>query len=393
MRQGCLVVNIPFNKLYTCGREMEYMRDCLDRGQIAGDGRYTGLVHDFIQQRFGGGRVFLTTSGTAALEMAALLIDLQPGDEVLMPSFAFASAANAVMLRGARPVFVDIDPATLNIAAEMIEARITGRTRAIMPVHYAGVACAMDEIMSIAGRHQLMVIEDAAQAVNATYRGRHLGTVGQLGCFSFHATKNIACGEGGALLLNTADPVMIERADILWEKGTNRRQFLLGRTDRYTWMDVGSSYLPADLLAAFLYAQLEQMEEITARRRCIYEYYFHALQSFADSGLVGLPHLPGEAGPNYHIFYCIFKNRRQRDWVMDKLAAIGIQSTFHFVPLHSSPMGIRLGYQASDLPVTEDLSSRLLRLPLYPDLSPAELEYISQNLGAILRELEKNGAG
>jgi len=371
---------------------MDYMRDCLDRGQIAGDGRYTGLVHDFIQQRFGGGRVFLTTSGTAALEMAALLIDLQPGDEVIMPSFAFASAANAVMLRGARPVFVDIDPATLNIAAEMIEAHITGRTRAIMPVHYAGVACAMDEIMAIAGRHQLMVIEDAAQAVNATYRGRHLGTVGQLGCFSFHATKNIACGEGGALLLNTADPVMSERADILWEKGTNRRQFLLGRTDRYTWMDVGSSYLPADLLAAFLYAQLEQMEEITARRRCIYEYYFHALQGFEDSGLVGLPHLPGEAGPNYHIFYCIFKNRRQRDWVMDKLAAIGIQSTFHFVPLHSSPMGIRLGYQASDLPVTEDLSSRLLRLPLYPDLSPAELEYISQNLGAILRELEKNGA-
>jgi len=386
-------MKIPFHKVYTSGRELDYMRDCIDRGQIAGDGHYTKKVQDFIQERFGAFRVFLTTSGTAALEMAALLIDLQPGDEVIMPSFAFASAANAVLLRGARPVFVDIDPATLNMAVDVIEAHVSERTRAIMPVHYAGVACAMNEIMDIAQRHHLMVIEDAAQAVDATYEGRYLGTIGQLGCYSFHATKNIACGEGGALLVNTPDRAILERADILWEKGTNRRQFVLGLTDKYTWMEVGSSYLPSDLLAAFLYGQLEQMEEITARRHHIYDYYKGLLQEFEDAGLLQLPHPPAEAGPNYHIFYCLFNNSQHRNWVMSKAAERGIQSTFHFIPLHSSPMGMKLGYQAGDLPVTEDLSGRLLRLPLYPSLSPAELEYVGENLGEILAELKTSGAG
>ncbi len=385
-------MKIPFNKLHLSGHEMTYMQDCLERGQIGGNGRYTAKVQQFIQDRFGCSKVLLTTSGTSALEFASLLMDLQPGDEVIMPSFTFVSSANAVMLRGARPVFADIDPATLNMDADSIEAHINEHTRAVIPVHYAGTACEMDQIMDIAERHDLMIVEDAAQAVNASYKGKYLGSIGHLGCYSFHATKNIACGEGGALLINTDDPQIRERADLLWEKGTNRQLFLLGQADKYTWMDIGSSFLLADILAAYLLAQFEDLDTITRRREHIYNRYYENLQPFQAAGMIQLPAIPPGVSSNYHLFYLILNSNQERNWVMRRLNQVGIQSTFHYVPLHSSPMGQKLGYQSLDLPVTEDMSQRLLRLPLYPSLTPTETDFIVENLIGILGELSGAGA-
>jgi len=380
-------MNIPFNRLFTTGREMIYMQDCLERGQIGGNGYYTDLAQRLLVDKFGCRKALLTTSGTSALEFAALLIDLQPGDEVIMPSFTFVSSANAVLLRGARPVFVDINPQTLNIDVEAIEAKISERTRAIIPVHYAGVACEMNEIMAIAQRHNLFVIEDAAQAVNALYEDKYLGTIGHLGCYSFHATKNIGCGEGGALLINSNNPQILERAELLWEKGTNRQQFLQGQADKYTWMDVGSSFLLADLLAAYLYAQLEAVDDITSRREQISNYYAEHLGDFQNSGLIRLPWLPPGARSNYHLFCLLLNSIQARNTLMDRLKQRGIQSTFHYIPLHSSPMGQKLGYQARDLPVTEATSQQLLRLPLYPTMTQAEVDYVLENLMTVLGEL------
>jgi len=380
-------MKIPFSKIYTTGLELTYMQDCLLRGEIAGNGYYTQRTQEYIQTKFGSPKVLLTTSGTAALEMAALLINLGPGDEVIMPSFTFVSTANAVMLRGARPIFVDIDRKTLNIDSEAIKSRINQNTKAIIPVHYAGLACDMDNIMDLAYKNNLYVIEDAAQAVNSTYRDKYLGTLGHIGCYSFHGTKNYVCGEGGAILLNIDDQQLLDRAELIWEKGTNRNQFLRGQADKYTWVDIGSSYLPADILAAFLCAQLEEMDQITTQRQNIYKYYYDSLREYHLAGLIRLPLISEECQSNYHIFYCLLNSTSQRDYVMHALRSRGIQASFHYIPLHSSPMGKKLGYEADDLPVTEEVSSNLLRLPIYPQMTFEEQKHVVESLKNILARI------
>ncbi len=352
------------------GKEMQYVAQSVLDGHTSGGGPFMRRCEELLQEQTGASRVLLTTSCTAALEMACLLADLQPGDEVIMPSFTFVSTANAVMLRGARPVFVDIRPDTKNLDETLIEAAITPRTRAILPVHYAGVACQMDAIMELARRHDLTVIEDAAQALGARYRGRALGTIGHLGAFSFHETKNISCGEGGALVLGGDEH--LERAEILREKGTNRAQFFRGQVDKYTWVDVGSSYISSDLLAAYLYGQLQEAEGITAKRKLIYEGYAAGLAGLAAAGRLELPVIPEQCTPNYHMFPILLADEPTRADLIRHLQARSILAVFHYVPLHTSPMGRKLGYQAGQLPVTESVSERLLRLPFYFELSEAD---------------------
>ena len=309
----------------------------------------------------------MTPSCTAALEIAAILCDLHEGDEVILPSYTFVSTANAVVRLGARPVFVDIRPDTMNIDEQQIESAITPRTKAIIAVHYAGVSCEMDRIMQIAERRRLLVIEDAAQGVNAAYRGRALGSIGHFGAYSFHDTKNYICGEGGALCVNA--PHFTERAEILRDKGTNRSRFLRGMVDKYTWVDVGSSYVPSEISCAFLYAQLELLDPIAIRRREIYEFYLHHLASCEESGWLQLPKIPEGCQSNYHMFYVITPNLRMRDALIAHLKEQGIGAVFHYVPLHTAPVGLTFGYQPGDLPVTENLSDRLVRLPFYYAIS------------------------
>jgi dTDP-4-amino-4,6-dideoxygalactose transaminase len=316
----------------------------------------------------------MVPSCTAALEMAAMLCDLGPGDEVILPSFTFVSTANAVVRLGARPVFVDIRPDTLNLDDALIEEAITPRTRAIFPVHYAGAGCAMDRILTVARKYGLRVVEDAAQAVNSWYEGRALGSLGDLGTYSFHETKNYICGEGGALCIN--DPALVERAEILRDKGTNRRQFFRGQVDRYTWVDVGSSYVPSEVCCAFLYAQLEMMDEITQRRRRLYERYRDALAGLEREGLLRLPRVSEGCRSNSHLFYLLLPDGAARDGLLAHLNGRGIHAVFHYVPLHSSPVGRRYGYEVEDLPVTEDASRRLLRLPLYHEMTEAEQAHV-----------------
>ena len=331
-----------------------------------------------LERRFGVRRTLLTTSCTSALEIAALLCDLRPGDEVIVPSYTFVSTANAFVLRGATPVFVDIRPDTLNIDESLIEAAITSRTRAIFPVHYAGVACEMDTIMDIARRHDLLVVEDAAQGVFACYKGQWLGSIGHLGCYSFHETKNFSCGEGGALVVN--DPAMERRAEILREKGTNRSQFLRGQVDKYTWVDVGSSYVPSDMLAAFLAGQLENMDMITARRGEIFHLYAALLAPLAARGLIRLPVVPQHCTPNYHMFHVLAADIEERTALIAHLRAAGILAVFHYVPLHSSPFARTFGVSQTSLPVTEDCSARLLRLPMYFDLTDRDVEDVANSV-------------
>lgn len=380
------MVRIPFHKPFETGHELEYIQDALSRGQLSGDGSYTRRVETLIGEKFGARHVFLTTSATHALEMAALLLDLGPGDEVIMPSFTFPSTANAVMLRGAIPVFAEIDPATMNLDPGAVESKITGRTRAIIPVHYAGIGCAMDRIAGLAAHYRLVIIEDAAQAVNASYRGRFLGTWGRMGCYSFHGTKNFSCGEGGALLLNDDDPELLSRAEQLIQKGTNRHQFLKGEVDKYTWVSLGSSYTPSELLMAVLYAQLLAADEITERRRRIHEAYAAGLRPLAEAGRIGITAIPDHCRSNYHLFYIILEDRRYRDAVKRQLEERGIGTASHYVPLHSSPMGRRLGYAPGDLPLTEGLSERLLRLPIWTGMSSSEVEYVIEQLKTVLRQ-------
>jgi dTDP-4-amino-4,6-dideoxygalactose transaminase len=342
-----------------------------------------------LQERFGIHRVLMTPSCTAALEMAAMLCDLGPGDEVIMPSFTFVSTANAVVRLGARPVFVDIRPDTLNLDETLIEDAITPRTKAILPVHYAGVACAMDRIEAIAAGHGLHVIEDAAQAVNSWHQGRALGSIGRLGCYSFHETKNYICGEGGALCIN--DPALVERAEILRDKGTNRRQFFRGEVDKYTWVDVGSSYVPSEINCAFLYAQLELLDAITARRREVYQRYHHLLAPLAARGLVRLPQAPEDCETNCHLFWVLLPTARARDLAMKHLNAHGVNAVFHYVPLHSSPMGQKFGCREGDLPATEDISGRLLRLPFFYEITEREQAEVVRRLGEFL-ERERTAA-
>lgn len=369
-------MSIPFNKPFTIGPELEYITDAVARGHLSGDGHYTKLCHRWLEQRLGTRRALLTHSCTAALEMAAILCDIQPGDEVIMPSYTFVSTANAFVLRGGVPVFVDIRPDTLNLDEKLIEAAITPKTRAIVPVHYAGLACEMDAIMDIARRHRLVVVEDAAQAVLSDYKGRRPGAIGHLGCLSFHETKNVISGEGGALLIN--DPALIERAEVIREKGTNRSKFFRGEVDKYTWVDIGSSFLPSELIGAFLWAQLERAEEIIARRRQLCAIYREALGDLASAGLITLP-APEPAGTagNGHMFYLLTPDAASRCALLVHLKAAGVHAVFHYVPLHASPAGRRFGRAAGALPVTENLADRLVRLPLYYNLGEDEARGIA----------------
>jgi dTDP-4-amino-4,6-dideoxygalactose transaminase len=370
-----MTIHIPFNKPSIVGSELFYVGQAVAGGHASGDGPFTRRVQRLMEGRFGALRILLTTSCTAALEMAALLCDLGPGDEVIVPSFTFVSTANAIVLRGAKPVFVDIRRDTLNIDERLIEAAITPRTRAIFPVHYAGVGCEMDEIMAIARRHNLLVVEDAAQGVFAKYNHQWLGTIGHMGCYSFHETKNFSCGEGGALTIN--DPALEKRAEILREKGTNRSQFLRGQADKYTWVDIGSSYVLSDILAAFLLGQLENMEKITARRGEICSRYANMLAPLVESSLIRIPVIPQCCTANHHMFYLMTANLDERTALIAHLRQAGILAVFHYVPLHSSPFAKSLGVPQSDLPVTDDTSSRLLRLPMYYDLSDRDVTEVA----------------
>ena len=369
---------IPFNKPFIAGKELYYIAQAVTYGNIAGDGHFTKACSKLLEQRFGIPKVLLTPSCTASLEMAAMLCDLQPGDEVIMPSYTFVSTANAFVREGAKPIFVDIRPDTLNIDETLIESAITARTRAIVPVHYAGVGCEMDAIMDIATRHNLIVVEDAAQGVNAFYKGRALGSIGHLGCYSFHETKNYICGEGGALCIN--DERFAERAEILRDKGTNRQKFFRGLVDKYTWVDVGSSYVPSEIASAFLYGQLELLDEIAARRRDIYENYQKQLQPLEDADLLRLPHIPAECASNYHMFYVLLQYEETRDEMVRHLKSQGIHAVFHYVPLHDSPMGRSSGYHARELPITEDLSARLVRLPMFFEILPEDQVRVSRTV-------------
>jgi len=377
-------MSIPFNKPFTIGPELEYIADAVARGHLSGDGHYTRLCHRWLEETLGAKRALLTHSCTAALEMAAMLCDIQPGDEVIMPSYTFVSTANAFVLRGAVPVFVDIRPDTLNLDEKLIEAAITAKTRAIVPVHYAGVACEMDMIMDIAHRHRLLVVEDAAQAVLSEYKGRRPGTIGHLGCLSFHETKNVISGEGGALLVNDAG--LVERAEIIREKGTNRSKFFRGEVDKYTWVDIGSSFLPSELIGAFLWAQLERAEAIIARRRQLCAVYREALQDLADAGLLMLPQPePEGVAGNGHMFYLITRSAAERSALLAHLKTAGVHAVFHYVPLHASPAGRRFGRSAGVLPVTENLADRLVRLPLFYTLGDDEARAIAGHVRGFLQ--------
>lgn len=377
-------MRIPFNKPYFTGREIEYMQDAMKLDKVCGDGEYTKKLNNFIEARFGTKKALFVSSCSSALDMAGLLLNLKPDDEVIMPSFTFTSTANAVTLRGAKVVFADIEPQTMNIDPKEIEEKITLRTKAIFVVHYAGVACDMDRITELAKRNNLKIVEDAAQGVNAKYKDKYLGTIGDIGCYSFHETKNYICGEGGAILINR-DEEWVKKAEIIREKGTNRSQFFRGEVDKYSWVEMGSSYLGADILAGFLYAQFEELDSIQDKRRQIFEYYYSNLKALEIAGKIRLPIIPEHCNTNYHMFYLIFQNEKERDKAMQQLKEVGIMAVFHYIPLHVSPMGRAMGYKEGDLPITEEYSNRLLRLPMYADLRQEDQEYIIEKLKRILR--------
>jgi len=377
------MTNIPFNRPFIAGKELYYMAQAVQNGHLAGDGDFTKKCHTWMEEKYRAKKVLLTHSCTGALDMAAILADIQPGNEVILPSYTFASTANAFVLRGAKLRFVDIREDTLNINECLIEPAITKKTKAIVPVHYAGVGCGMDTIMDIAGKNNLLVIEDAAQGVNASYKGKYLGTIGHMGCYSFHETKNYISGEGGALVIN--DERFIERAEIIREKGTNRSKFFRGEVDKYTWVDIGSSFLPSELVAAFLYAQLEEADTINSKRRYIWRTYFDSLLPLQEEGLLRLPFVPANCTHNAHMFYIILPTEQTRDNLIAFLKSEGIQSVFHYVPLHSSPMGMRFSSIEAKLPVTEQMSSRIVRLPCYFDLTSEDQNNIIGLIRSFLR--------
>ncbi len=361
---------IPFNRPFIVGKEFEYIRQAIENTHLCGDGSFTRKCHALLEQALSIPKALLTTSCTHALEMAALLLDIQPGDEIIVPSFTFVTTVNAFVLRGACPVFIDIRPDTLNLDEAKLEQLIAPLTKAIVPVHYGGVGCEMEAIMKIAKRYGVAVIEDNAHGLFGKYKGEYLGTFGSLATQSFHETKNFSCGEGGALLIN--DPQYIERAEIIREKGTNRSRFFRGQVDKYSWVDLGSSYLPSDMLAAFLYAQLEAREQIQGKRRQIWEYYYNHLQYWSQEHDIRLPIVPRHCEQAYHMFYLLMPSLSKRQALMAHLKAHGIASVFHYLPLHLSDMGRRFGGKEGDCPVTEDVSDRLLRLPFYNDLTEAD---------------------
>ncbi len=361
---------ILFNRPTIVGKELYYISQAILNGHSSGDGGFTRKCHAYLEGELGVPKVLLTTSCTHALEMSALLLDIQPGDEVIVPSFTFVSTINAFVLRGARPVFVDIRPDTLNIDETLIERHITPRTRAIVVVHYAGVGCEMDAIMAIADRYNLPVVEDNAHGLFGNYKGQYLGTFGKLATQSFHETKNFTCGEGGALVIN--DPQLVERAEIIREKGTNRSRFFRGQVDKYTWVDVGSSYLPSDILAAFLYAQLEAHEQIQAYRKNIWHTYQRELMDWAQANEVRLPIVPEYCEQSYHMFYMLLPGLEQRQGLIEHLKERDILGVFHYLPLHLSDMGRSYGGNPGDCPVTECISDQLIRLPFYNTLTQIE---------------------
>ena len=375
---------IPFNRPYLTGREFEYIREAVAAGQLAGNGRFTGRCQAWLQDQLGAPKVLLTHSCTAALEMCALLLDLRPGDEVIMPSFTFVSTANAFALRGAIPVFVDIRADTLNIDESLIEAAITPRTKAVVVVHYAGVGCDMAAVAAVARRHGLTVIEDAAQGLMASYQGRPLGSLGDLAAFSFHETKNVQCGEGGALVMN--DARWVERAEILWEKGTDRSKFTRGQVDKYTWVDVGSSFLPGELIAAFLWAQLEAAGDITAARMALWRSYARACGELLDAG-IETPVVPPDCAHNAHLFRVLLPRHVPRGDVIASLNRRGVNAVFHYVPLHSAPAGRGHARAAGPLPITDDRSARLVRLPLWVGMGDETPREVVTELAAAVSSL------
>jgi dTDP-4-amino-4,6-dideoxygalactose transaminase len=379
---------IPFNRPYMTGRELWHIAQAHTNGHLSGDGDFTKKCHAWLEQQTGSRKALLTHSCTAALEMAAILADIGPGDEVIMPSFTFVSTANAFVLRGGVPVFVDIRRDTLNIDERLIEAAITPRTKAIAVVHYAGVACEMDTIMAIASRHGLLVIEDAAQGVMASYKGRPLGSIGHLGAFSFHETKNVIAGEGGALLVN--DERFAQRAEIIREKGTNRSQFFRGQVDKYTWVDLGSSYLPGEVIAAFLWAQLAEAREITDKRLAIWDTYHRLLAPLEQAGLLRRPVVPMDCQQNAHMYYVVLHPRIDRQSVLEALRKQAIYAVFHYVPLHSSPAGLRYGRVHGAMARTVAESEQLIRLPLWIGLTDADQETV---IDALARAMDSDRMG
>jgi len=374
---------LPFNRPYISGRELYNIANAHLSGHLSGDGQYTKLCHAWLERYTRSAKALLTHSCTAALEMAALLLKIQPGDEVIMPSFTFVSTANAFVLRGAVPVFVDIREDTLNLDERLIESAITEHTRAVVPVHYAGVACEMDSIMAVAHKRQIKVVEDAAQGVMASYKGRALGSIGDLGAYSFHETKNVISGEGGALLVN--EPLLVQRAEIIREKGTDRSRFFRGEVDKYTWQEVGSSFLPGELIAAFLWAQLDEAERITEERLACWELYHELLEPLEKEGLLRRPVVPADCQHNAHMYYVLLDSAASREQLLDDLKRQGIGAVFHYVPLHASPAGERYGRVHDSMAVTERQSERLVRLPLWLGISEAEQNQVVEQIKISLK--------
>lgn len=367
-------IQIPFNRPVSVGNEVQYIAEAMTNEKLAGDGPFTKKCHSLMEEALGVPKVLLTTSCTHALEMISILLDIQPGDEVIIPDFTFVSTVNAFVLRGAKAVFVDVRPDTLNLDESKLESAITPRTKAIVTVHYAGVGCEMDAILEIAGQHRIHVVEDNAHGLFGNYKGKYLGTFGSLAAQSFHETKNFSCGEGGALLIN--EPALAERSEIIREKGTNRSRFFRGQVDKYTWVDIGSSYLPSEILAAYLYAQLENREKIQSHRQQIWNVYHAGLAAWAESSEVRLPYVPSYCEQSYHMYYMLFPNLEIRQNFIAHLRARGIMSVFHYLPLHLSDMGMRFGGQPGDCPVTEHVSDCLVRLPFHNALTREEQQVV-----------------
>lgn len=371
-------MKIPFNRPHMTGREFVCLEEAIRNNHLSGDGPFTRRCQELLERKIGCRRTLLTHSCTAALEMAAILSGVGPGDEVILPSYTFVSTANAFVLRGATPVFVDVRADTLNIDETRIEQAITEKTRAIVAVHYAGVSCEMDAILDIAKRHRLLVVEDAAQAIGSRYRGKPVGSLGNVSALSFHETKNVISGEGGALLVN--DPALVERAEIIWEKGTDRRRFFRGQVDKYTWVDIGSSFLPGEVVAAFLWAQLQDADSITARRVALWDGYLRRLAPKAARAGLTLPTVPAHCAHNAHMFYVLVPRAGRRAEVLARMNEAGVNAVFHYVPLHGSPAGRKYGRVSGTMSVTDDVSARLIRLPLWADLSEAEADYVCETL-------------
>jgi len=377
-------VHVPFNKPYFVGKELEYIKESIDKNHLSGDGFFTKKCNSWLENNTGCKKALLTNSCTAALEMAAILADIKPGDEIIMPSYTFVSTANAFVLRGGVPVFVDIRPDTMNIDESLIEIAISKKTKAIVPVHYAGIACEMDKIMQIADRYHLLVIEDAAQGIMCTYKGKPLGSIGHLGTLSFHETKNITSGEGGAILIN--DVRFIERAEIIREKGTNRSKFFRGEVDKYSWVDIGSSYLPSDIIAAFLYAQMEKADEITKKRLKAWDKYYESLKPLADQNLIELPYIPKDCVHNGHMFFIKVRDLQVRTSLNHYLKENGISSIFHYIPLHSAKAGLSFSrYCGEDIYTTQE-SEKLTRLPLYAELDISTVEKVVSSILKFYRQ-------